>query len=112
MGKEYIEREATIEAIKNHKCKSKVVYSIAEVAYCVGQEIGEAIRSVPVADVVEVRHAKWVSLTPSLLLEEFREMEADKFFMCSECKGECQLVEQDDYYDYCPRCGAKMDKEE
>ena len=56
--KEYIEREATIEAIKNHKCKSKVVYSIAEVAYCVGQEIGEAIRSVPAADVVEVVRCK------------------------------------------------------
>lgn len=56
--KEYIEREAVIEAIKNHKCKSKVVYSIAEVVYCVGQEIGEAIRSVPVADVVEVVRCK------------------------------------------------------
>ena len=51
--KEYIEREAVIEAIKNHKCKSKVVYSIAEVVYCVGRGIGEAIRSVPAADVIE-----------------------------------------------------------
>lgn len=48
--KEYIEREAAMEAIKNHKCESKIVYSIEEAVYCVGQEIGKAIRSVPAAD--------------------------------------------------------------
>lgn len=76
------------------------------------ETLAQTINKIQPADVVEVRHAKWVSLTPPLLLEEFRAMEADTFFMCSECKGECQLVEQDDYYDYCPRCGCKMDKEE
>ena len=56
--KEYIDREAAMETIKNHKRKSKVVYSIEEALYCVGQEIGEAIRSVPAADVVEVVRCK------------------------------------------------------
>ena len=96
MQKEYIEREAVIKTIKNHKCKSKVVYSIAEVAYCVGQEIGEAIRSVPAADVVEVRHAKWVS--------------SEQYNGSPECSA-CFYV-TNEKTNYCPHCGCKMDKEE
>lgn len=91
--KEYIDREAVLEAIKNHKCESKVVYSIAEVAYCVGQEIGEAIRSVPAADVVEVRHGQMI--------------EGE----CTVCGWHGDCVDTP-YYNYCPSCGAKMDKEE
>ena len=100
--KEYIEREAVIEAIKNHKCKSKVVYSIAEVVYCVGQEIGEAIRSVPAADVVEVRHGKNLS------------EDDPSRFKCSECGWTCWDTYCGDTitYSFCPNCGAKMDKEE
>lgn len=109
-NKEYIEREEALRQIfleaMGHDFDFNAEYRNIYIS------AKRAIKNTPAADVVEVRHAKWVSLAPPLLLEEFREMEADKFFMCSKCKGECQLVEQDDYYDYCPRCGCKMDKEE
>ena len=46
----------------------------------------------PTADVVEVRHGRWV--------------DSSNGWMCSEC-------EQDNTYakPWCPNCGARMDKE-
>lgn len=105
--KEYIEREAVIEAIKNHKCESKVVYSIAEVAYCVGQEIGEAIRSVPAADVVEVRHGRWDDSG------RYKFPNGETAVCCTECGCALRKKEyENNNWFYCPVCGAKMDKEE
>ena len=110
--KEYIEREA-LEKDFNSRLNDLVAEYGQYDHYVRGfDEAVDRLEDAPAADVAEVRHAKWVSLTPPLLLEEFREMGADIFFMCSECKDECKLVEQDDYYNYCPRCGCKMDKEE
>ena len=107
---EYIEREEVKRQLRIwiQEAEEDMAHDVAD---CFRDCI-DLLDDVPAADVVEVRHGRWVSLTPPLLLEEFREMEADIFFMCSECKDECKLVEQDDYYNYCPRCGALMDKEE
>lgn len=116
--KEYIEREAVIEAIKNHKCKSKVVYSIAEVAYCVGQEIGEAIRSVPAANVVEVvrcKDCKHAIIVDDVFPEDevacsllSQDVACNNYCMYGE-KGEQRHVgkEEDPY-----EVREKMDKEE
>ena len=68
--------------------------------YVVG--IGE-INSIPTADVQEVRHGKWMH-------EDFE---------CSVCGGSLHdIMDADSYFaigfdgcDYCPWCGAKMDKE-
>lgn len=75
--------------------------------------IGEAIDKTPTADVVEVKHGyNKTSMHP-----------VDEFW-CSECGFCCadytetKYDEDGDYtysceceFDYCPRCGAKMDKE-
>ena len=93
--KEYIEREAAMEAIKNHKCESKIVYSIEEALYCVGQEIGEAIRSVPAADVVEVVRCKDCDVPHN------------RWIGCRYLNG---LIPPPDFY--CAYGKSKIDKEE
>lgn len=62
------------------------------------------IRAIPPEDVVPVIHGSWIDLSNG---------ECDDFgrpyvyVKCSEC-GETAIK----YSDYCPHCGAKMDKEE
>lgn len=56
------------------------------------------IESVPAADVVEVRHGRWV--------DEVYVWQGLKSAQCNQCK------KKTDYYiqpKYCPNCGAKMD---
>ena len=54
---------------------------------------------IPAADVVPVRHGKWL----------IKIIRGDKRSVCSEC-----LLETGTCYEenYCPNCGAKMDAEE
>lgn len=52
----------------------------------------KAIDALPAADVAEVRHGRWIKY---------------KYFdKCSECYTTVILR-----YNYCPNCGARMDKE-
>ena len=101
--KEYIEREAVIKTIKNHKCESKVVYSIEEALYCVGQEIGKAIGNVPAADVVEVVRCKDC---------KYWKCYGGQYADDGECwhLGELDCCMHKD--DYCSKGKRKMDKEE
>lgn len=92
--KEYIEREALINKIhKRFRPDTKL-----SAVYLVGL-IGDE----PTADVQEVRHAEWV-------LQENKHPEA----VCSNCGREVvyQIVNNRwEFENYCPHCGAKMDKE-
>lgn len=55
-------------------------------------------------DVQEIKHGKWVSTGNALGYTEYH---------CSECDNYLFLDSKDDeLYNYCPYCGAKMDKEE
>ena len=51
----------------------------------------------PAADVVEVRHGRWI-------WTESGEEDYEQYWVCS-CCGEKEYIE----YNYCPNCGAKMD---
>lgn len=64
-----------------------------------------AILTIPAADVVEVRHGRWI--VPERIMYRYPQ------YVCSECQ-------KDEYWKgkfshgneyYCPNCGAKMDKE-
>lgn len=62
------------------------------------------IRQYPLSDVAPVKHGKWEMLCNNT---------AD-YRYCSECgyTGDCQLIFEypwNDFYKYCPHCGAKMD---
>jgi DNA-directed RNA polymerase subunit RPC12/RpoP len=95
--KEYIERDAARVAFLESTSDGDAV----ERAWCVIDEI-------PVADVVEVRHGRWIETTQPL-------------GWCDETCAECSVCGEDFVLDewgmedmknlmhYCPNCGAKMD---
>ena len=56
------------------------------------------------ADVVEVKHGRWVP----------REPDSDIIFFCSRCDTEISTswdYDQPEMWNYCPHCGARMDGE-
>lgn len=65
----------------------------------------EEINAMPTVNAVSVRHAHWI----------WKGDEGDSRFMCSECKCKeyvptCMGVP--DIWEYCPNCGAKMERKE
>lgn len=60
----------------------------------------QVLMLLPAADVVPVRHGKWVK------------EELDFFYECSECGGKWheQWI-RSKFLKYCPDCGARMDLE-
>ena len=62
-----------------------------------GEAIIEDLTKFPTADVAEVRHGRWLCV----------DTDTEQFFLCNRCKKK-------EYWEsnYCPNCGAKMDKEE
>lgn len=101
--REYIEREAARKFVcyhcigefcdKNGRCKA-----ITE------------LDAIPAADVVEVRHGRWVpgrEISRTMLIDETIAIEYEDWH-CSECGV---VVEDWEYprYKFCPHCGAKMD---
>ena len=64
-----------------------------------GEEYSPSLLKIPTADVVEVKHGKWISV------------EGDVIFKCSNCEAEVKTswdYENEDMFRYCPCCGAKM----
>ena len=85
MAKEYIERQTLLHKIRWASSAEEAVMSV---------------RSIPAADVVEVRHEWW-------------EKHGSKW-QCTGCKVLMSIdgTPQENLLYYCPNCGAKMDKEE
>ncbi|MCI7444566.1 MAG: hypothetical protein MSA89_16050 [Clostridium sp.] len=96
MAKEYIERQrAIVDA-----CNSLELYP-SEYA-----KLEDALNRIPTADVVEVRHGKWI---------QPHWKNSNYCCNCSECGGEAMHREyqwdKNGIYPLCPHCGAKMDGE-
>lgn len=106
---EYIEREA----LKKRLACSPLFQRIRDVGFPMKDAVIDLVERQPTADVVEVRHGKWV-----LEHETYGEMK------CSICGKQCPIEKAPDQYDdyrmtefyivspYCPYCGAKMDGKE
>ncbi len=62
------------------------------------------IEDAPPADVVPVVHAYWI-VHGTALVEGYRKCYVT-LVNCSHCEHQMFI---DDYHDYCPNCGAKMD---
>lgn len=62
-----------------------------------GKEAVQILSDIPAADVIEVKHGKWIENSiPDSMLK-----------MCSNCDFTCGAYS----FNYCPNCGAKMGKE-
>ncbi len=93
----YIDRDVAIEMIKND-ASDLVCYNKEEAIDC--------LKCVPVADVEEVRHAKWTYRGQNAMMEHV--------FECSVCErwvftNSPECVVED--YPYC-HCGAKIESVE
>lgn len=93
---EYIKREAVIEAIMSEPPDAHYP-----------QWYVDKIKSIPAADVIEVRHGRWEAWMPDKN-GETRE------FICTGCRFmvEMSWKQKECDYEWCPYCGCKMDKEE
>ena len=99
---EYIKKEAVIKFIENGLNNPDKTKSFGHDAI----EIMAEVQYMPAADVVEVRHGKWIKTYPDNRL--------DGDYYCSNCyagvdiaTGEETPIDRELYY--CPNCGAKMD---
>lgn len=84
--KEYIERAAVLKVLEEY------YPGVDERLHIV-----KDITSIPTADVAEVRHGRWID------------------GVCSECGFDAMYykgIPAQVYTDYCPSCGARMDKED
>ena len=88
MIKEFIEREVVIKAIMSEPPDAHYP-----------QWYVDKIKSIPAADVAEVRHGRW-------------EKHGSKW-QCTGCKVLMSIdgTPQENLLYYCPNCGAKMDGE-
>jgi hypothetical protein len=102
--KEYIEREAAIEAIKNLYPGIPLVKRNMERWHSENKayfECESAIEKLPAADVRPVVKAEWVYTDRSRLV-------------CSNCGNPVAFALKEDGWhhgDYCPNCGADMREE-
>ena len=97
---DYIEREAVLAyPIRKDKCDRKH----ANEHFILGIEsVIEFVENLPAADVAPVRHGRWIKPVPG-----------DGENCCSVCKAEQLWFCGYGYLEsnYCPNCGARMDKE-
>ena len=94
---EYIDRESLIKRFCERR-NEEMSESPCEPSDCFAREV---IKTFPAADVVPVRHGRWIDAYPDI--------EPNPMFMygiCSECGFEQGISK---YLNYCPNCGAKMD---
>ena len=59
----------------------------------------EILANFPTVDAVPIRHGKWMPLN-----------RYDGKVFCPDCKKVFDWDTEAQYYDYCPKCGAKMDE--
>lgn len=66
------------------------------------------VESQPAADVVEVRHGRWVGLEYDGYADGCPVYD---LWECSECGEEVRGEDVPDTHLYCPNCGCRMDKD-
>lgn len=91
---EYIEREMALSYAFRYSSASGVSVAVIE-----------GIRKCPTADVVEVRHGKWIEQDDGW---------GGVLYTCSVCRCDWTTIDGTPFENnmrYCPECGAKMDGE-
>ena len=88
---EYIEREYAVDAVVD-------VYYYTPYINLSCEKFEAAIIEIPAADVVPVRHGRWI---------EKEKYTFGIMYDCSLCEN--QILDNGHPWNYCPNCGAKMD---
>ena len=113
--KEYIERDAVLkyskamlnlaeQRVRSGKTESEFWKATHLAQKEERQEFVNLLENAPTAEVVEVRHGRWI-------LE--REPDGTPYcFHCSVCDDDFRYIGIMAATDYCPNCGARMDKED
>ena len=92
---DYISRQVALDALPKPKiCEYMDEFGAGRNSCAYDAE--KAIKDVPAADVVQVRHGKWT-----------HKPDVYGFVYCSECDYELHANSTS----FCPNCGAKMDGE-
>ena len=103
---EYIEREA-LEVALNYRLNFLMAENGEYDHYTSGfDEAVTRVENFPAADVVPARHGRWTTTYGEVFPG------SSQFLCYSHKHEECgfRYVDMDDNeYDYCPKCGAKMD---
>ena len=96
MAKEYIERNEAIKELRDVYEFENPTASGAFDEYAT-MLVPRILKNLPTADVVEVKHSKWIIL-------------GDCDFQCPECGFRFTSPDDISMFKFC-RCGVKMDKE-
>ena len=96
---EYIEREALMRRIKEIHCAECDDYHGVRCRACWVDDTLDYIDSEPTADVAPVRHGHWNAINQIATGLPWK-------YRCNDCG-----CPQEYTHNYCPNCGAKMDKE-
>ena len=76
----------------------KLVFAACEIK----QDFADMISNATTVDAAPVRHGRW-----ELVEYQCTPLDTDQTLVCTECGFAHQ---NDDWYNYCPNCGAKMDE--
>lgn len=100
--KEYIERAAAMESIIGLTIVDPAVAQYANAVYY-------NLQNLPAADVVEVRHGRWIGLEYDGYADGCPVYD---LWECSECGEEVRGDDVPSTHPWCHSCGARMDKED
>ena len=103
MSKEYVEREVISEGIRKYYYKNPPNSSYQE-GFDYGLDKAQrVILNAPAADVVEVRHGRWI---------QPHWKNSNYCYTCSKCRSEAMHEKYEwakqGIYPICPNCGARM----
>lgn len=110
---EYIDRDSALEIIQEKQkalCPAgrygrSYVYGSDREVYDAWEEILDSISAIPVSDVAPVVHGRWIFDSDNEYVSHYH---------CDKCGEEidlCNEIYTEQTPNYCPNCGAKMDKE-
>lgn len=109
---EYIEREALLRHLNDIWLTATPTDAMPDddrqlaIVRCMGlDDAMDAVKDAPAADVVPVRHGRWVVSRTDY---SWNSAEFPTHCKCDQCGREIPYLDRDAY---CPTCGAKMDKD-
>ena len=97
---EYIEREDVLKTLVYHRLGDQDSLDFIDVVLATAKK---AVNRIPAADVVKVKHGRWRDECVVGFDKKFCTV-----FVCSACGKRYRTPGMN----YCPNCGARMDKQE